>query len=211
MPPASEATTGTPHAIASSAASPNDSSDDGSRKTSPAPITPSIGETLPRNSTRCAIPASRTKRSANGRSGPSPTIARCAGTRSFTCRKISSTSRMRLTGRKLDACTRSGAPSGERRRRCAAAKSASQRSGSTKFGITSTSRVTPSNSCVSSASDRETAVTASARSMPRRTIGKNEGSAPTTVMSVPCSVTISFGPPPRISRARYAEIACGIA
>ena len=42
------------------------------------PITPSTGETLPRNSTRCAIPESRTKRSATGRSGPSPTIARCA-------------------------------------------------------------------------------------------------------------------------------------
>ena len=36
-------------------------------------------------------------------------------------------------------------------------------------------------------------MTASARSIPSRTIGRNEGSAPTTVMSVPCSVTTSLG------------------
>ena len=58
----------------------------------------------------------------------------------------------------------------------------------------------------------ETAVTPSDCSMPKRVISKNERSWPTSVMSVPCSVVISFGARgPSICCARKPEMACGIA
>ncbi len=49
-------------------------------------------------------------------------------------------------------------------------------------------------------------------SMPNRVTGRYERSCPTMVMSVPCRVvTIPSGRGRIISRARYAEMACGIA
>jgi hypothetical protein len=52
--------------------------------------------------------------------------------------------------------------------------------------------------------------------MQNATAVENDGSAPSSVMSVPCSVVMTRGACPplvdaRICRARYAAVACGMA
>ena len=64
---------------------------------------------------------------------------------------------------------------------------------SRKFGMTLMSRVTPSSLRVEAARLRDTAVTASDRSIENATISEKDGSLPTSVMSVPCSVVTTRG------------------
>ena len=62
---------------------------------------------------------------------------------------------------------------------------------------------TPKTRTVSSRRKVETAVTASLCSIMKRVMGKNEGSCPTRVMSVPCRVVTTFSRSgPTICRAR---------
>ena len=56
-----------------------------------------------------------------------------------------------------------------------------------------------------------TAVTRSLRRIEKRVISKYDGSWPTRVMSVPCSVVTMGISRPSISRARNAQVACGMA
>ena len=83
-----------------------------------------------------------------------------------------------------------------------------------KLGMTSTTQsVQPNARYVSSRRYDETAVTASDCSIETLVIVKYDGSCPTSVMSVPCSVVTTFRS--RWCRiicfASHAAVACGIA
>ena len=87
---------------------------------------------------------------------------------------------------------------------------------SRKLGMTRMSQVTPSSRRVSALRLSDTAVTPSDCSMQKATVSEYDGSPPSSVMSVPCSVVMTFGgirsnDDVRICRARYAAVACGIA
>ena len=85
---------------------------------------------------------------------------------------------------------------------------------STKFGMTSIrSSGTPKSRTVTSLRKCETAVTPCERMIEKRVMGWKEGCSPTSVMSVPCRVVTSGGPPfsSSISRAIQAEVAWGMA
>ncbi len=82
--------------------------------------------------------------------------------------------------------------------------------------MTSMSRVTHSSRRVLSLRLCDTAVTPSDRSIENATISEYDGSLPTSVMSVPCSVVTTRGAPPCPPDARTccdsrAAVACGIA
>ncbi len=88
----------------------------------------------------------------------------------------------------------------------------------TKFGITLMGCVISNTSSVRRARYCEIEVTPSLCSMENRVIGKYDGSAPTNVMSVPCSV-VTYGSlrlvrwlsQASICRASIALTECGIA
>ena len=75
--------------------------------------------------------------------------------------------------------------SGTSRRRCTEQ--------SRKFGITRMSRAMPSSRWVSAFRLSDTAVTPSDCSMQNATVSEYDGSLPSSVMSVPCSVVITLG------------------
>ena len=101
-PPTFDATTGTSHAIASSAASPKLSCADGSRKTSDAESSGITSSCAPSISTSGVMFSSRPRRYAVPSSGPSPTSSNRAGTARLILAKTSITASIRLTGRKFD-------------------------------------------------------------------------------------------------------------
>ena len=73
---------------------------------------------------------------------------------------------------------------------------------------------TPSSAYVEARRLFDTAVTASDCSIEKATMREYDGSLPTSVMSVPCSVVTTFGPSPsalRICLDRNAAVACGTA
>ena len=80
--------TGSPQAMASSAARPNDSAFEGSRKSFPTGRIVSIEGTLPRKVVRSSNPPSVASRSASDRSGPSPISSSRAGISRRTRSKI---------------------------------------------------------------------------------------------------------------------------
>src|SRR5947199_234334 len=98
--------TGTPHAIASSAASPKDSLCDGSRNRSAQRRMSPTSSTFPKKRTSLASPSRSTSVWAPSRSGPSPTRTSVAGTARRTPAKTRITSAIRLTGRKFETWTR---------------------------------------------------------------------------------------------------------
>ena len=87
---------------------------------------------------------------------------------------------------------------------------------SRKLGMTRMSQLTPSSRRVSVLRLSDTAVTPSDCSMQNATVSEYDGSLPSRVMSVPCSVVMTLGgtrssEDARICRARYAAVACGMA
>ena len=78
------------------------------------------------------------------------------------------------------------------------------------------SQICPSSRCVVALRLSDTAVTPSDCWIENLMISEYERSAPSSVMSVPCSVVMTFGTDPpfeaaRIWRARYPAVACGTA
>src|SRR6266404_4836357 len=111
-PPTALARTGTAHAIASSAARPNDSVSDGNRKRSLPRRISATSSTLPRKRTSRRSSRRSTSCSAVSRSGPSPTSTSVAGSWRRTPAKTRTTSVTRLTGRKFETWTRTLWPGG---------------------------------------------------------------------------------------------------
>src|SRR2546429_198569 len=116
-PPTALARTGTAHAIASSAARPNDSVSEGSRKRSLPRRISATSSTLPRKRTSRRSSRRSTSCSAASRSGPSPTSTSVAGSWRRTPAKTRTTSVTRLTGRKFETWTRTLWPGGAVARR----------------------------------------------------------------------------------------------
>ncbi len=170
MPPVRVARTGTPQAIASSAARPKDSLSLGRRKRSAAARRGSISARSPRKATFPATPRRRASSSALGRSGPSPTRTSRAGRRSFTFAKTRTTSMRRFTGRKLETCISTASPGSARRSWKPAVQPGRKRSRSTKFGMRRMARFGLKTLIVSSTSHWETAVTPSLLSMAWRVV-----------------------------------------
>ncbi len=211
VPPRFVAMTGVPHDIASRAARPNDSCRDGSSITSPAARIGATCSTWPRHCTRSATPSRAASSRATGSSGPSPIRSSRDGRRAATRAKTSTTAGTFLTGRKLEAWISSFSSGAAKRPRRRSSCRGRNRRVSTKFGMTSIGQSTPKTRTVSSRRKALTAVTASLRWITNRVIGRNDGSWPTSVTSVPCRVVMIFTRPPSISRARKALAACGMA
>ena len=129
--------TGTPHAIASSAARPNDSESEGRSITFATGSTVSTAATFPRKVADPSNPSWRARRSAADRSGPSPIIRRRAGVLRRIRSKAFNTSGTLLTGRKFETWTTAASPSLTSVRAYAEAPSGEYRFGSMKFGIVS--------------------------------------------------------------------------
>jgi hypothetical protein len=138
-------------------------------------------------------------------------MTRREGSFALTRAKTCTTSSSRFTGRMFEMCISTCSPAGKMAHRSAGGLNSSR---FTKFGMTSIAQLEqPKARYVSSRRYFDTAVTASDFSIENRVIVKYEGSCPTNVMSVPCSV-VTMGRC-RVSAinccAIQPEIACGIA
>ena len=142
----------------------------------------------PTSSTSLATPSVRASSSTAARSGPSPTRRRRAGRLARTIANTRTTSVTRLSARKFETWTITGGAAG-------GPSVGSKRSVSTKFGTTSIESAGGRSRLrrVTSASQREGTVTASLPSTEKRVSGRNVGSMPTSVVSVPCKVVTTRG------------------
>ncbi len=188
-----EATTGTPQAIASSAARPKLSVSLGSRKTSASRRTPGRSTCSPRNSTSAARPSAATWRLDARRARDRRRRGAAApGAPARTRAKTSTTSSTRLSGRKFETWTSTGdrgSAARGRGRRAKAVDVDEVRDDVDRDGVGDAERlvrrVAPAR--------RDGVVTASLAAIEKRVSGRKLGSLPTSVMSVPCSVVTSAG------------------
>jgi hypothetical protein len=149
QPPTSVLTLGTPQLIASSIDRPKLSVSDADRNRSACGSRSCTFSCMPRCSTLPRQPRSLATASVWSRSGPSPMSTRRAGICFWIAANARTTSAVRFTGRKFDACTSTRSSSVRSRHGLRAP--GLKRSTSTKLCTTSTSLRTPNTSCVSSA------------------------------------------------------------
>ena len=200
-PPARDATTGTPQASASSAARPKASVWLGKRNAWARRSVATTSSCSPRKSTSAARPRARTSASMRGALGP---VARAATGGTGASRRTRSNTAMHV----VDALERAEvrAVHDRRRRRRGRARRRARREAvgvdevRDHLDVARDAEVLARARC---ASDADGAVTPSDCSIEKRVIGRYDGSLPTSVMSVPCSVVTTRGArAPRICCAR---------